>query len=177
MEEFNTIEKVEELFRNVNGLKNSNNFFLTYVDTKKSAMKYGLLGGAAGALGGAVVNTVSAVAATTSGIADGMNRKSDGYLINYTEAGLGMIPLDAVGIMLSWDPTKLKADVNAYYFIENKDIANIIVKNSSIFNSKVKSIKITLTDGKKLDLLAKTEEKLIPYHANCFTQFAEKFKK
>lgn len=175
MEEFNTIEKVEGLFRNVGGLKNDNHFFLAYIDTKKDAMKYGILGGAAGALGSAVV--ISSAASATSGVVDGMNRKCDGYLINYTECGLGMIPLDANGVMLSWNPSKLKADSNAYYFIENSNIESIIVKNSSIFNSKVKSIKLTLIDNKSLNLVAKTQESSLPYHESNFAIFSEKYKK
>ena len=44
MEEFNTKEKVEELFRNVNGLGENNCIFLCFLDTNREGLKYGALG-------------------------------------------------------------------------------------------------------------------------------------
>ena len=106
MDEFNTKEKVEELFKSVDGLGENNCIFLCFIDTNREGLKYGALG-ALGAVGG---GAIAGVAAFSSGIVDGMNRKSDGYLINWTESGLGIIPLDATGVMLTLTPAKLKAD-------------------------------------------------------------------
>lgn len=105
MEEFNTKEKVEELFGSVNGLGESNCIFLCFIDTNREGLKYGALGALGGVVGGAIAGAV----AFSSGLVDGMNRKSDGYLINWTENGLGIIPLDATGVMLTLTPAKIKS--------------------------------------------------------------------
>ena len=126
MEEFNTIETAMELFRRVNGLGVNNCIFICFTDTSSEAMKYGAFGAVGGAVG--------AIAAFSSGAVDGMNKKSDGYLINWTENGLGIIPLNANGVMLTLTPAKLQADLSSYFFVSNNQIQSIIVKNFNIFN-------------------------------------------
>ena len=68
MDEFNTKEKVEELFKSVDGLGENNCIFLCFIDTNREGLKYGALG-ALGAVGG---GAIAGVAAFSSGIVDGM---------------------------------------------------------------------------------------------------------
>lgn len=173
MEEFNTKEKVEELFGSVNGLGESNCIFLCFIDTNREGLKYGALGALGGVVGGAIAGAV----AFSSGLVDGMNRKSDGYLINWTENGLGIIPLDATGVMLTLTPAKLKADTSSYFFVSNEQIESIVVKNFNIFNSSTKKVIIALKNNQKLHLMARLNEKLIPYQNENLSKFAEKYKK
>ena len=44
MDEFNTKEKVEELFKSVDGLGENNCIFLCFIDTNREGLKYGALG-------------------------------------------------------------------------------------------------------------------------------------
>ena len=167
MEEFNTLEKVKSLFDEQNCNGNTNCYFICYRDTTKDGMKYGALGAVGGALG--------AVASFSQGALDAME-KSDGYLFNWTEEGIGIIPLNYKGVMLTVNPSKMEAQKDSYIFINNEDIDNILVKNFNIFNSKVKKIKITFKDGKtKMELMANVKEKLIPYQEENFSKFVEKF--
>lgn len=173
MEEFNTKEKVEELFRSVNGLGENNCIFLCFIDTNREGLKYGALGALGGFVGGAIAGAV----AFSSGVVDGMNRKSDGYLINWTENGLGIISLDATGVMLTLTPAKLKADTSSYFFVSNEQIESVVVKNFNIFNSSTKKVIIALKNNQKLHLMARLNEKLIPYQNENLSKFAEKYKK
>lgn len=173
MEEFNTKEKVEELFESVNGLGENNCIFLCFIDTNREGLKYGTLGALGGVVGGAIAGAV----AFSSGVVDGMNRKSDGYLINWIENGLGIIPLDATGVMLTLTPAKLKADTSSYFFVSNEQIESVVVKNFNIFNSSTKKVIIALKNNQKLHLMARLNEKLIPYQNENLSKFAEKYKK
>lgn len=169
MEEFNTLEKVQNLFRSVNGIGNRNCYFICYRNTTKDAMKYGAFGAVGGAVG--------AIAAASTGIVNGMNGDSDGYLINYTENGLAIIPLDTTGVMLTLTPAKLKPNLNAYFFLRNEEIESIVVKKYNIFNSGTKKIIITTKNNQKLNLMARVTEKLIPYQKENITVFAETYEK
>lgn len=169
MEEFNTLEKVENLFRSINGIGYRNCYFICYRNTTKDGMKYGAFGAVGGAVG--------AVAALSTGLMDGMKKDSDGYLINYTENGLAIIPLDATGVMLTLTPAKLKPNLNACFFLKNEEIESIVVKKYNIFNSGTKKIIITTKNNQKLNLIARVTEKLIPYQKENITIFAETYKK
>ena len=177
MEEFDTKERAEELFRNVNGLGEKNCIFICFLDTNREGLKYGALGALGGVVGGAVVGAAAGAAAFSSGVVDGMNRKSDGYLINWTEKGLGIIPLDATAVMLTLNPAKLKADTSSYFFVNNEQIESIVVKNFNIFNSSTKKVIIALKNNQKLHLMARLNEKLIPYQNENLSKFAERYKK
>lgn len=171
MEEFKTIENAEELFRGVNGLGENNCILVALKDTRREGIKYGAMGAVGGAVGGAIAG------AFASGVIDGMNRRSDGYLINWTEKGLGIIPLDATGLMMVLTASKLKADVSSYFFVSNDQIDSIVVKNFNFFSSGTKSIVIKLKNNQKLHLMARVNEKGISYQAENVKKFAENFKK
>ena len=172
MEKFDTIEKAIELFNSKNLLGNENNIFLAYRDTTKEATKYGVLGGVlGGAVGGAIVG---AIAAFSEGALEGM-QKADGYLINSTESGLGIIPLKYNGVMMTANPSKMEPEIENAVFATNEDIQTLTVKNYNIFNSKIKKIKLVLKNGLTLEMFARNVEKLIPYQKDSFSKFVAKY--
>ena len=81
MEEFNTIEKVEELFKSIDALGNDNAFFVACQDKQK-----------------------------VSGMVAGMEYPYDGLLINATEKGIIMFYLKASalsGLITLASPSKM----------------------------------------------------------------------
>ena len=151
MEEFNTIEKVKNLFASVNAIGNDNTFFVTCQDKQK-----------------------------VSGMVAGMEYPYDGLLINDTEKGIAMFYLKASGlsglITLS-NPSKMSLDKEQYIFIPTNDIKEIKIKNFALLNSKTKRIEINTIDGKSHKLYAKIEEKDFPYQKENFARFIEKYNK
>ena len=151
MEEFNSIEKVEELFKKNNGVGEDNSYFVACKDKEKS-----------------------------SGMVSGMEYPYDGLLINVNEKGIGMFYLKASalsGLITLAKPSKMTLDKDNYIFIENDNIKEIKIKNFALFNSKTKRIEINTVDGKSHKLYANVEEKDFPYHAEGFTKFLEKYSK
>ena len=150
MEEFNSIEKVIELFRSINGLGQDNAFFVACQDKQK-----------------------------VSGITAGMEYPYDGLLINSTEQGLTMFYLKnaLAGLITLSKPEKMKLDKEHYIFIPSSDIKNVTIKKFALFNSKVKRISIDTVDGKSHKLYARIEEKEFPYHKDGFAKFMGKYSK
>lgn len=151
MEEFNSIDKVQELFRSVDGLGENNLFFVASQDKQK-----------------------------VSGMVAGMEYPYDGLLINLTEKGIGMFYLKAgamSGLITLSSPSKMTLERDKYLFIPNENLKEIKVKNFALFNKKTKRIEINTLDGKSHKLYAKVEEKDFPYHNECFAKFLEKYSK
>ncbi len=187
MEEFNTYEKAEDLFRRVDGLGENNCIFLSYTDTAKYMKSNGFLvtigvvgcvigGIMAGAIGGAIAGGIVGAIACFTGGASSANKKSDGYLINWSEKGLGFIPLKATGAMLLLSPEKLKADTASYFFLGYDQLESISIKNFNIFNSSVKNVKIAVKNNQNMYMLARVDEKEIPYQKYSSNRFFERFK-
>ncbi len=172
MMDFRNIEGAEELFRSVNGISDgSNNIFFAFKNTNREGMKAGLAGGMIGAgLPGIII---SKVAVTDSVV---LNGSFAALLINQTERGLGIIPMDQKGLQLTLNVNKLVPDTENYIFIENEAISEIKVKNFSFLNKKLQKVNISI--GKiKLYLLARVAEKDIPYQEKNFAVFMDKYKK
>ncbi len=148
MEEFNTIEKVEELFKSINGVGKDNAYFVACKDLQRS-----------------------------SGMVSGMEYPYDGLLINANENGIYFFYLQQKGLMLTQSVSKMNLDVEKYEFIPNDNIKEIVIKNYALFNSKVKRIDINTNDKKSYKLFAKLEEKDFPYQNDNFTKFLEKYSK
>lgn len=145
MEEYNTIEKVKELFNNAGCVGNENCYFVAYKDFQKS-----------------------------SGMVNGMEYPYHALLINQTENGLGIFYLNPEKFSFKVDFAKLKVSTDTYNFIKNEDIKSIEIKNWAIFNSKTKRITIKLNNKKIYRLYANINEKLIPYQTENLTKFIEK---
>lgn len=148
MEEFNTLDKVKELFNKVNCVGQENYYFVAQKDLNKN-----------------------------SGMVKGMEYPYDALLINQTENGLGIFYLKQKGIVFKTDLAKMKVDNESYFFIKNEDIKEIIVKKFALFNSKTKRLVIKTNDGKVHNLFANINEKLLPYQEENFSKFIEKYSK
>lgn len=142
MEEFDSIEKVIELFKNENGYGGNNTFFVAYKDLQKS-----------------------------SGMVSGMEYPYDGLLMNQTEKGIGMFFLQQAGMVLTQTVTKMSIQKDHYVFIAKEDIKKITIKNYALINSKVKRICIDVNDGRSYKLFARLNEKTIPYQTENLTKF------
>lgn len=152
MEEFNTIEKVEKLFKTIDCLGNENNYFIAYKDLSPGNQFSG-------------------------GMVDGMNYPYDAVLINKTENGIGMIFLDHDGIVLNF-PKLEKLHLNnknEHIFINNSDIANITIKKYALLNSSKKKIAIKTNDGKTYKLFSNVNESKLPYHNDGFDKFVKQY--
>lgn len=151
MEEFNTIEKVEELFKSINALGSDNIFFVASQDKQK-----------------------------VSGMVAGMEYPYDGLLINDSEKGITMFYLKAgalSGLITLSSPSKMTLDKENHIFIPASDIKEIIIKKFALLNSKTKRIEINTLDGKSHKLYANLEEKDFPYQKENFAKFIEKYSK
>ena len=168
---FRTNDGVMEIFRSLNGIGNENCFFMTYKENKVDGAKYGALGAMGGAIGGAF----AAATAVANGILEGIEG-SDGLLINMTENGLGMVPLNFNGVPLTLNPEKMSPVLDKYVFVANEDIEQIIVKNYSFLCKKNQKVIIKLKNGKVLNQFAHKVEKNVPYHEANFIKFMNKYK-
>ena len=149
MEEFNTIEKVKELFKNINALESDNIFFVACQDKQK-----------------------------VSGMAAGMEYPYDGLLISDSNKGITMFYLKAgalSGLITLSSPSKMTLDKDNHIFIPASDIKEIIIKKFALLNSKTKRIEINTVDGKSHKLYANIEEKDFPYQKDNFAKFIEKY--
>ena len=151
MEEFNTIEKVTELFKSVDALGENNAFFVACKDKEKS-----------------------------NGMVSGMEYPYDGLLINVNESGIGMFYLKASalsGLITLAKPSKMTLDKENFIFISADNIDDITIKKFALLNSKTKRITINTLDGKSHKLYANVDEKDFPYQKENFTKFMEKYSK
>ena len=151
MEDFNTIEKVEELFKSVDGLGSNNSFFVASQDKEKQ-----------------------------TGMVAGMEYPYDGLLINESDKGIGMFYLKAgalSGLFTLAKPSKMTLDKDNYIFIPNDNLGDITVKNFALLNSKTKRIEINTLDGKCHKIYVNVDEKDFPYQKENFAKFIEKHSK
>ena len=133
MEEFNTIEKVKELFKSIDALGSDNIFFVACQDKQK-----------------------------VSGMAAGMEYPYDGLLINDSEKGITMFYLKAgalSGLITLSSPSKMTLEKENHIFIPASDIKEVKIKKFALLNNKTKRIEINTVDGKSHKLYANLVEK------------------
>jgi hypothetical protein len=165
-----------ELFRLNNWMGTDNCIFVAYKDASAETAKAGV----AGALGGAVGGAITAFA---SGMEQGMNSKELGLgsysalLINQTEHGIGLMPFYYKGLALTLNIDKMELDQSKFTVIKNEELQNITVKNYNIFNKKTKKIKITLKNRTVLKLMARINEKTIPYQTDSMNKLISRYGK
>lgn len=107
MDEYNTKEKQEELFKKVNGYGTFN-----YCFACSNIMSYSF-----GAIGAYL--TIK------------KHKKVVGYLLNQTNLGIGLIPL------ISTSLNKNEADIDNYIFIPQNKIKEVKIKNDQINFKKI----------------------------------------
>ena len=177
MNNFKTLEGAMEMFKNNNCLGTENCIFATFKDTNADGMKAGAAGAIGGAVGGAIAAFASGMAST---LQDGSLQNLNGFegmLINQTENGLGLIPLNVKGVQLMLNIDKMEADPSKFVFVSNDNIEEITVKKFNIFNKKVQRVKIVIKGGTTLRLLAHVSEKNISYQESNFAKFMNKYSK
>ena len=96
-------------------------------------------------------------------------------LFDFTEAGVGIMPLNGGGLKIN--PEKLSPCYDAFVFYYYQELSDISVKNYYGIRKSVKTITITLFDGKKLHFNANMTEKALPYQVNGMAQFAGKYQR
>ena len=102
---------------------------------------------------------------------------ADGFLINATENGLGIIPMKGPTFVLKVVPSKMEPEIDKFIFVKNEDIEDIEIKNFNIFNKKIQKVNITLKGQSTFYQLANITDKDIPYHEANFNKFMSKYKK
>ena len=149
MEEFNTIEKVKELFKSIDALGNDNIFFVACQDKQK-----------------------------VSGMVAGMEYPYDGLLINDNEKGITLFYLKAgalSGLITLASPSKMTLQKDQHIFIPAEDIKEIKIKKFALLNIKTKRIEINTVDGKSHKIYANLVEKDFPYQEENFAKFIQKY--
>ena len=147
MEEYNTLEKIQKLFGDLNLNGEENNYFIMYKDYTKA-----------------------------SGMANGMEYPYDALLVNKTEKGLAMLLLVTNGITLNFTKLeKLHLKNQEYIVINNEDIQSVTIKKYALLNSSKKRITIKTSDKKTYYLYANVNEPLLPYHNEGFEKFMNQY--
>jgi hypothetical protein len=149
MEEFNTIEKVQELFKSIDALGKEDTFFVACQDKQY-----------------------------VSGMEAGMEYPYDGLLIDDNEKGISMFYLKGSalsGLITLSSPSKMTLEKENHIFIPAEDIKEIIIKKFALLNNKTKRIQINTVDGKSHKLYANVDEKDFPYHKENFAKFMNKY--
>lgn len=187
--EFNELEKVTNLFKQVNYIKENNCFLYTlnraYLPGQNQLMTNGgivsgaKIGGVAGSVAGgivgnAVANNLNEVVQQTvnsienESIKQLMNNNDIcGYIINRTEEGFGFIPLTNNHKMIT-KIEDVEAHLDKFVSIKNEEIKELSLKKIA-FNFNRRILKITLKSEKAtptLTLTIPTKSKEIKYQEN-----------
>lgn len=104
--------------------------------------------------------------------------KINGYfalLFDFTENGVGIMPLD--GNSLSLNPKKLEPVYDDYVFYNYQEISEISVKNFWGIRKGIKNVSIKLADNKKLFFFIHMVERILPYQEENMKKFVEKYQK
>lgn len=134
MEDFKTLENLEEYFKKVNCYGEYNYCFTCQMEQSILPILFGAVG--------AIIEMKR-------------NKNVMGYLFNKFDKGICLIPI------VSDTLTKNKVDIDNYIFIDNNDIEKVIAKNEDIVYKK---IKIILKNKKKYTMRTLKKIKNIEYH-------------
>ena len=148
MEQFNTIEKVEEIFEK-HGCKGKENVYdVLFKDTRKY-----------------------------SGMIKGAEYPFDALLVDFTDEGIGFFYLAPAKFSLKVTLEKLEIKEDTYTFIKYEDIKSIVVKKFAPLNKKVKSVIIKTNNKKEYYLYGRVNDDKIPYHNKMFDKIIETYSK
>ncbi len=96
-------------------------------------------------------------------------------LLNLTETGVGIMPLRGGGMKIN--PQNLTPCYDAFVFFYYQELSGISAKNYYGIRKSVKSIKLTLINGKKICFTANMSEKNLIYQENAMKQFVAKYQR
>ena len=167
IEKIYDINGVYELFRSYNGLGNDNCIFYMVTENSidfKTIAKGVVFGVALNAVGGSVIDVQQT---------KNINNTShfSGYLVNQTEYGIGLIPLqtekptDAINDM--------KIVPNSYIFIEQKNIKNIKIEQKIMYSldSSIRIVTFEFVNGQKEIFRVYDKDKYVKYQESNFIKF------
>ena len=172
MDDFSTYQGALNIFRNVNCVGQTENCIIgTIVDYSRSSeftasmAGYGALGPAGYVIGNMLGRERD----------ERISRLNSFIfaLLNFTEFGVGIMPLQGGGLKIN--PERLTPCYDAFFFLYYQELSGIKAKNYYGIRKSVKSIKITLTNNKKLFFNANMSEKTLPYQENAMKQVVGRF--
>ena len=147
MEEFDTIEKVEKLFKE----KGVNAKEGITVALLKDYRKY-------------------------SGMVQGMEHPYDGLLLNISDEGIAYFYLKSSKISLTIKMDKLSLVKDSYTFIKKEDIKSIELKKFALLDKKRKELIIKTTEKKRpYFVYGSLEDTLLPYNTEGMSKLIEKY--
>ena len=174
MASFNEYNGALEIFKQVGCVGEKDNWiFGGFIDkSKSSTFTSSMIGkqafGAAGYMAGYEIGRKRDISIS----------KINGYfalLFNFTENGVGIMPLD--GNSLSLNPKKLEPVYDDYVFYNYQEISEISVRNFWGIRKGIKRVTIELADKRKLYFFIHMVERFIPYQKENMEKFVEKYQK
>ena len=150
MDDFNTLEKLEEYIKQANCYGEYNYCFTAQMEDKLGLF---LLGSMGGALGGALASKLK-------------SKDAIGYILNKNEKGIGIIPIVE-------ENKKQRVAAERLVFLGNNDIDKVIIKNDGI---GFRLIKIVMKDKSKFGFKMAKKIKNIDYHEKNLNKFIECYK-
>ena len=149
MEEFDTLEKVINKFKQANPEITMTNFFIAYKDMPKNG----------------------------AGFIGGIDYPYHALLIGFNDDYMACFYLTQGKMPMTINLKKMKISENSYKLIPKSLIDRITIKNHALINKKLKDVRIRFTNGRVHNLNVKLIEKEIPYHQNGFITFMNKYSK
>ena len=148
MEQFDSLEKVKNYFRQATGEENNDACYLV-----------------------ALVDT-SSDAAIIGGMVAGMQQQYDGYLLMQTNDGFGLIPLIRDGIAWVNPYAKLQVHPEKYFFVNNSDIKEFKIQKVNMGTGR--RITIELNNKQKIRVVANKRDKHLPFLKECIEKICER---
>lgn len=100
--------------------------------------------------------------------------KCDGYVVNQSEKGIGLIPLHRTCKLPTYNIEKMTADTKDFRFMPEESIKKITIKNENWISMVAKVITITLENGVRYDWRAsKKEKKIVPTYEHRLLSMLE----
>lgn len=164
IEQIYDINGAYDLFRTYNGLANNNCIFYALYEKPITPAEIAasiLLVGAVNVAGGSII-----------GVNPGGGKFYPGYLINQTEYGIGLIPLEPAGFTTQYPINKMKVVPNSYTFIEQKNIKKISVKRNPLcLNPSIRFVTIETFEGAIIKFRVCKKDKYLTYQEENFMNF------
>lgn len=160
-----------ELFRSYNGLGNENCIFYMIPENPidfKTIAKGVVLGAALNAVGAQVIGV------QWTGDVNNTNHIS-GYLVNQTEYGIGLIPLQTE--QSANGNNDLKIVPNSYIFIEQNNIKNIKIEQKIMYSLDltIRIVTFEFANGQKETFRVYAKDKNIKYQESNFAKFMNRY--
>lgn len=170
MDDFKTLNGALNLFRSVNCIGNQNIILIAHKNSNSGTMTSMIVGGAIGSIASSMERTAGAGFKVEIG-------EYDALVLNFTEYGIGFIPLKLQGKRLTkWTMDKMQPNMSNFVFVSNNSIEKITVKNNSIID-KSKRIILKIQGNVTFDLIAYMEEKLVPYQKDSMNSLVSMYSK